>query len=139
MSKKRKSEKQPEQTKATKLRSKVIKLFHVFLNTYAEDIESGIEEGIYKASENVESRALIAEARETIAEFEAYAPAVYVRVQGGLVQGASATEVIAFNILDADKSDLADDNEVSEKDDEIKAWDAMIEEGTKNGDIIGVF
>lgn len=124
-----------------RLKGKVIRTYQELLDTYEEDIETGIQEGIYIASENVQTRKFIQKCKEVLAEFTAYQPCIYVFVEGGNIQGASATEPIGFNLYDKDNLDGADDKEQEFLDTfgSPSEWDAKLKSLTKSGHIIPIY
>jgi hypothetical protein len=85
-------------TKAETLKAQVIDLLTYLLNDKEADITSGIEEGIYQAEDNVNTLNAIEEGKQLVEQFKGYKPAIYIYVDGGNIQGASATEHLSFNL-----------------------------------------
>lgn len=83
-------------TRYDELKANLISTFTALLIGYENDIESGIKEGIYVAEENIENRLLIKQSIEMIKEFQQYCPVIYMYVDGGQIQGMSATENIVI-------------------------------------------
>jgi hypothetical protein len=107
-------------TKPEALRNRQMEIANELLRIYEEDIESGIEDGTYKASENVETRAFIAEAKQVFAEFEKFQPSIYICIEGNNVQGASANCYIDLNIYDDQKTDEENGTTAKEWEEQIK-------------------
>lgn len=106
-----------------------------FAEAELQNIESGIEEGIYEDDKSNQDRMLVL---ENIINTIPIHPEVYVFVQGGLIQGASANMSIDFNVFDKDNYDDSDfDHENEEW--SLKDWNQMIKEGTKNGTLISIY
>lgn len=68
-----------KQTKSELLKSSVLEIARKLLQDKENDIESGIEEGIYSAKDNIETRKFIADAKAVLSEFEKHQPAIYVQ------------------------------------------------------------
>lgn len=120
-----------------RLKSRLIKIYNTLHAAFEEDIESGIDDKIYEAKENIDNRNLIEEAKKVIEEFCRYQPAIYMYVEEGQVQGMSATEnVIVFKFDEQDYNateGLYMDGLTPE------TWDQMIKEKTKSGEIKPIF
>lgn len=124
-----------KQTKSELLKSSVLEIARKLLQDKENDIESGIEEGIYSAKDNIETRKFIADAKAVLSEFEKHQPAIYVMLEGGNIQGASATCDIDFNLYDKDNykaGDLPHDLTPEE-------WNEQIEALTASNNITGVY
>lgn len=122
-------------TNFSKLKDELAERFSTLINDFETDIESGIKEGIYSEEDNVENRKFIKETKEMLEQFIKYHPAVYIYVEGGMVQGASVSENdFDLQIFDKDNYDAAPD----EYDITPDEWDNMIKEKTENGDVIGM-
>ncbi len=80
----------------------------------------------------------INECKELLKEFRDYTPKVYVYVEGGMVQGASGSEPIEFNIFDKDNFDASaeDEKELYGTPDE---WNHNIEIATKENQIVAIY
>lgn len=120
------------------LKKHVLEIARSFVQSFEEDIESGIEEGTYKESENVETRKQIRDAYALFDAFEASKPDVYVLVEGGKIQGVSATCSVGFEAYDP-----YDYTHGSEEEREYvgtpEEWEEMIKEKTDKNEIKGVF
>jgi hypothetical protein len=122
-------------TKFENLKNRFIEIYSTLLESYENDIENGIEEGIYKAEDNTETRAFIAEAKKVKEDFEKYSPSIYIYIEGGLIQGVSATEDISINKFDKDDWDLDEESQEMTPD----QWEEMIQEKENNLEIKGVY
>ena len=73
-------------------------------------------------------------------EFKSWDPNVYVFVEGGVVQGASANCNMIFSLFDADneKEDIEDEDEFPYKE-RLEEWNKMIEDGHKSGKLKPIF
>ena len=88
--------------------------------SYSEDLDSGLEDGTYDEGEET-----LDELTQALA-VEPVKPKVYVFVEGGNIQGASANMSIEFNVFDKDNFNAPDyDGEA----DDLKNWNTMINEG----------
>lgn len=127
-------------TKAQQLKQYVIALALDLLTDQEQEIESGIEEGLYDREENKETLQRIEEQRKQIKEYENYQPAVFVFVEGGLIQGASGTENISFNLFDKDNYNAGDDQQgFIDNFGTPEEWEKMIEDKTAQNEIGGIF
>lgn len=120
------------------LRAKMIEITKDLLDKYEEDITTGLEDGTYKEADNVETLAYIEECKKVIAEFEQDRTAIYIYVSGGLVQGASATCKMSFDVFDNDNYEQADTEE-QESMGTPDEWNEDIKERTAKNEIIGIF
>lgn len=125
-------------THAQKLKVNIIVLLNSLLDDQEEDITTGIEDGLYKADENVKNLQEIEDNRKLVAEFKAYQPAIYIYVSGGNTQGASATEDIIFNLYDADNYEQSDADQQEDMG-SPEEWDENIKELTAKNEIIGIY
>jgi hypothetical protein len=130
-------------SKSEVLKNRLIEIAKQLLTDYEEDIESGIEDGTYKAAENVEVRAFIKDATEVIADFEKETIEVLVYVSGGQIQGASATLPLSFKVFDKDNFDGCETAEQKKEFIETfgtpDEWDSMIKDRTEKKELISVF
>lgn len=128
-------------TKSAALKAEVLKIARQLLADYAEDIETGIDDGTYTKKENVKNRQFIADAEKTLNEFEKELPEVFVYVDGGVLQGASATVPLVFNLFDQDNYDAGSRDEDGQtlKGYTPETWDEMIQARTEAGEIKSVF
>lgn len=125
-------------TTAEILKSKIIELLEGSLNEHEQDIETGVSDGIYEPETYEEYLENIAKARKLIEEFKAYKPSVWAYISGGVLQGASASESMEFNLFDQDNYE-----EMSEEDQEAEGtpqqWDDRIKADTAANKIVGIF
>lgn len=133
--------KKQTQTTAQELKSKIIALLRDYMTEKENEINSGIEEGIYNKEENEEILATISQHRHLVEIFENNTPEIYVFVEGGNIQGMSATEPMEVNVFDKDNLDGADDREEEFIDtygtpDE---WDDMIKLKTEANVLVGIY
>jgi hypothetical protein len=129
-------------TQYDSLKARVIELYKTLLEKFDNDIESGIDEGIYEEKENVETRALIEEATKIIEDFKKYQPVLYMYIEGGQIQGMSATEnifIIKFDHQDylASKEPWAENEYMEGMTPE--SWDTLINQKTTNGEIKAIY
>lgn len=124
-----------KKTKYELLKSRLTEIYKAMLEDFENDIESGIEEGIYEEKDNVENRALIQEAKQVMEEFIQYKPAIYMYIEGHHIQGISATEGISINKFDTYDYDVApDEQEMSPGE-----WEQMIKVQTDNHEIRAIY
>lgn len=93
-----------KQTLQDEKKARLIEMFNTLLDSYEEDIESGIEDEIYEADDNVETRKFIEDARTAIKEFEEYRPAIYILFEGNSYQGAHVSECVSIEVYDTEKT-----------------------------------
>lgn len=124
-------------TRYDELKTNLISLFTKLLAGFEDDIESGIAEGIYVAEENVHNRLQIKEAKEIIKEFQQYCPVIYMYVDGGQIQGMSATENIA--ILKFDQQDYDASTEPYMDGLTPASWQELINEKTNNRQVKSIY
>lgn len=105
-----------QQTKSELLKSRVLEIARQLL-----------------ASANKNNPTFIAEATKVIDEFEKHRPAVYIFLEGGNIQGASATCDIDFNLFDKDNYKAGDDSQTPEE------WNDQIEAMTESNEIKGIY
>lgn len=116
-------------TKSDLLKSRIIAGFSELLAIHKDDVESGISEGIYNANENVKTLRWIEKMEKAIDAFSKYKPTIYVYVEGGNVQGASADCGIQFEIYDKDNLEAGtteDEKDYIENHGTLQEWDNMI-------------
>lgn len=108
-----------------------------------EDIESGCEEGIYEDDQdNADELKHLKDLIEQAKLYSKSQPEIYIMVEGGIIQGASATESMSVNIYDIDNmnaGDSDDEKEFLENFGTPEEWDAMIKEKTENGTLTSVY
>lgn len=132
-------------TVAEAKRARFLEIFEALLDSYEEDIESGLDEGIYEESENEETVSFIAEAREALEFQRRYRPEVYAYIEGGNLQGVSATEPVSFELFDQDNLDAAQYESSEEEDSFVErhgtaeGWDEMIKTKTNAGELTAVY
>jgi len=127
-------------TQNEQLKAKLIALAQELLNRYETDIESGIEDGTYEAEENIETRQFIAEGKQTIEQFNQQENQVLIFVEGGIVQGASATQKINVTVFDKDNFEAAANQDYFiEQYGHPNTWDAMIKSRTEAEEITPVY
>lgn len=125
-------------TKGELISDNLLEVAKELLRHYEEDIASGLEDGTYDKEDNVETLAFIAKAEKTIKDFEEYQPAIYLYVEGGNIQGASATESLSFNLFDKDNLYGVDEEEEKKFIETFGTpdqWDEMIKQKTADNDI----
>jgi hypothetical protein len=122
-------------TKAEKLKAKIIAMLREYMDNDEEEKSSGVEEGIYDKEENDEYLAIIEQNKLLVDEFEQYHPSIYIYIEGGALQGASATEAMWFNLFDKDNYSKSEPGEYFCTPDE---WEKDIETKTQDGTIVGI-
>lgn len=133
---------QPTVTNADLLKSKVLEYASDLLNRFEDDIRSGINEGIYVASENKGNLQMIKDAAQAFKQFREFTPEIYLYVKGGMIQGASANCKMGVDIYDADNLDNCTDEEEQEfieLNGTAEEWDEMIKAKTAEGTLIAVY
>lgn len=126
-------------TKHDQLRTRLLEISDQLLSDYENDIESGIEDGTYEEKENIETRAFIAEAKEVIEQSKNEVIEVLVFVEGGAIQGASATHSLEFTLFDIDNYKAGDQKEFVEIFGTPEQWNQLIKTRTEAQDITPVF
>lgn len=124
-----------QKTKYENLKFRLTEIYNTLLEAFENDIESGIDDGIYNEADNKDNRALIKEAKHVIEAFSNYTPAIYFTVEGHQIQGFSATEGISINKFD----DYDYKNAPEEQEMTPEAWEQMIKEQTNNLEIRWIF
>jgi hypothetical protein len=125
-------------------KAKFFEMFQSLLDSYETDITTGLEDGTYKESENVETQQFIKDCKAQLAIMQTYTPTVYAYIEGGNLQGVSATEAMEFKLFDKDNY-YAEVAEVEE--DEValalietpEQWDAVIIAKTEAKEIIDIY
>ncbi len=120
-------------TSADKLKQQVLRIAGGLLTDLKEDIVTGVEDGLYEKNENVRRLQWIEKAFQALETFREFSPTIYICVEGGLVQGASADADLTVNLFDMDNYEngtLEDRKEFEENFGTPKDWDTMIREGT---------
>jgi len=112
-----------KKTNAEVLKARVLEIARTLLDAFEED-------------ENKENLAFIVEAKAKFDEFEKHQPAIYLYVEGGVLQGASATCEMDFNLFDKDNYDQTEPEETEQT---PEKWDKMIKKLTRTKEIKGVF
>lgn len=130
--------KNPLCTRHAELKAKLLEITEKLLTDYENDIESGIEESIYEETENIETRQFIAEAKEVLNDFKNDVIEVLVFVEGGNIQGASATHPLEFTVFDKDNFD-SDSERFTEIFGTPEQWNKLIKDRTEANDITPVF
>lgn len=125
-------------TNAQTLKTKIIFLLEQLLTDQEDEITSGIEEGLYKASENVETLQDIEDGKKLLEEFKNYKPEIYLYITGGNLQGISATENMTTEIYDNDNFDASDEEQQAEMG-TPEEWDEQIKNLTDKNEIIGIY
>jgi hypothetical protein len=126
------------QTQNDLLKEKVISIAKKLLAEYKEDIETGIEERIYVAEDNVDNLKWIEQSEKEIDQFTAHVPNVYIFVEGGNIQGASADSSVFFQVYD--KDNLNNDEETYvEHNGTLDEWNEMIITRTKSGELKPIY
>lgn len=125
-------------TKLDELKAKVIAIARERLEEQREEINSGIEEGIYEEADNVETLAQIEENLKLVDAFEAEKADVYIFVEGGNIQGASANCNAAIEIYDKDNYNEATSDERKEMGDPDE-WNDWIKKETVKGNLIPIY
>ena len=78
--------------------------------------------------------------KQFVKDFKTWRPAVYVFVEGGVVQGASANCSMSFDLFDADnekEEDKSDDG--SKYEERLEEWNEYIKEQTTKGLLKPIF
>lgn len=108
------------------LRSSVVSNLIELADKEIEDIESGIEEGLYeKDMANMDRLDELKMMIEDAKQLRDYVPSIFVIVEGGNIQGASATEPITFNLWDYDNH-KADPDEYEKNNGTEEQWNRNI-------------
>lgn len=127
-------------TKHDQLRARLLEITEQLLTDYENDIESGIEDGTYEEAENVDTRAFIAEAKDVIERSKNDLIEVLVFVEGGAIQGASATHSMEFTLFDKDNYNAGEDQQQFVEIFGTPAqWNNLIKERTERQDITPIF
>jgi hypothetical protein len=124
------------------LKKKIIEMTKQLLSDFKTDMESGVADGTYNKAENIQHLEWIAESEKEIAEFEAFNPTVYVFVEGGNIQGASADSEMNFELYDKDILDAGDveaENDYIESHGTLQEWNAMIKNRTDSGELKPIY
>jgi len=129
---------QTKLTKSEAMKEKIAAILMSYIAKEQQDIESGIEEGIYHEADNVERLEQMAHETLLVQEFLKTPPAIYIYVEGGNIQGISATEPMEVNIYDKDNLENDEDRYIEEAG-TPEAWDEMINKKTEAGEIMGIF
>lgn len=119
-------------------------IYNLLLEYAAEkldDVETGVNEGVYDDDEK--NQAEIDTLKEVISTIP-ITPEVYVYVEGGNIQGASANVPIVWNLFDKDNFDAEENDGFNDPRFQYHAksldeWNKMIEEGTEQGTLIGIY
>lgn len=125
-------------TNAETLKANIISLLEEMLNEKEMDITSGVEEGIYDAEENKDTLAGIDLSRKMIEEFKFYQPKIYLYIEGGNLQGVSATETMHTEIYDKDNFEQSGEEEAAEMGTPDE-WEAQIKALTDSQEITGIY
>lgn len=123
-------------------KEQIIDLLRRYIDNAEEEILTGISDGIYSKKDNKENLAAFKEQRKFISYFEQWVPSIYVYVEGGNIQGASATANINFNLYDIDNLHGCDEQEQKEFYKNFgtpEQWDAMIKRRTETGELVPVY
>jgi hypothetical protein len=119
------------------LKENLIVAFTTLLSDFENDIESGINEGIYLEKDNVDNRVFIKNAKMILSDFKQYCPRVYMYTEGGQIQGMSATENVVM--LKFDDDDYKASTEPYLDGMTPETWDTMITGRTLSGEIKPVY
>ncbi|WP_143197610.1 hypothetical protein [Chitinophaga niabensis] len=119
------------------MKTRLIETYKVLLSEFENDIKSGIEEGIYDNNENEKNVKFIQEAKNVINEFCSYYPAIFIYIEGGNIQGASASEGIQLNKFDLDDYKVLSNDEEQEYTPE--SWGQLISEMSNSGEIRSIY
>lgn len=108
---------------------------------YKEDLETGITEGIYENSDENNNEI---ELLEIAINTEPTKVDVFVFVEGGNIQGASATIPIGFEVFDMDNFNAEKENNFTDRygyyhANSLDEWNKMIEDGHKDGSLKSVY
>jgi hypothetical protein len=129
-----------KQTASMKLKAKILAILKDLLNNYADDLESGIDDGLYtNKADNERNRQFVTKTEKLIEEFQKDQPVLYIYVEGGLIQGISSTVPIGLNIFDKDNYQSGEDQkEFIENYGTPDEWDKKIKSLTRKKVIIPV-
>lgn len=120
-------------TKQEILKVALIARFIDLVNEKINDIETGIEEGLYDREENAETLASLEEDLKLAEELTKAKSEIYAYISGGVLQGISATCKMGVNLFDHDNYDAGDTDTTPEE------WEADIERMTADNEITGVY
>lgn len=127
-------------TRHDQLKARLLEIAEQLLTDYENDIESGISDGTYEEAENIDTRKFIAEAKEVIEQSKNEVIEVLVFVEGGMIQGASATNSMEFTVFDKDNYNAGEDQQkfidIFGTPDQ---WDKLIKDRTEAQDITPIF
>lgn len=125
----------PINTQYQDLKTRLTEIYNTLLNAFETDITPGLEDGTYEKEENTDNLALIEEAKQALTKFVEYRPEIYIYIEGGNIQGISATESIGVNIFDHDNYNA----DPKEYDTDPETWDNDITSMTETKEIKSVF
>jgi hypothetical protein len=117
----------------------LFKAFGELIQEKRDDIETGLEEGIYddkKGNEAILKH--LTSLDERIKNFLQNPPTVFLYIEGGVLHGASANCEIEVQLFDKDNWSQADEQDQEDLDYNPDTWDKMIKDRTAAGELIEV-
>lgn len=117
------------------LKQRIIEYLSQYIEDEREDVETGLEEGIYDPDAADSTNKRLDEIESDLEKFKAFRPEIYCHVYGGLVQGAHANCEVGIEVFDEDQANtgnLEDDKAYTDDHGTIDEWDSMLKEGEAN-------
>lgn len=130
-----KAKKKPTLTNNEKLNVAMLVMAKKLLKHYENDIESGIEDGIYDEDDNKETRAFIKRCKETFKEFSKQRECIFIHISGGNLQSIGATCEMDVEVFDLDNYDATDNKKDYRNGQTPEQWDKMIKKLKNKGEI----
>ncbi len=129
-------------TKSDRLKEQIIRITRELLVALKEDIETGIQDGLYDKTHNRWRLKRIAKAEQAIDAFEAFVPSLYIYVEGGNIQGITAEAsvgVSVFYMANYRSGTTAEQAEFVESFGTQEEWDKMIAARTSIRELKSVY